>query len=243
MHQQDKIPVMTESSCRDCDSRKFAWFEPGDEANLAQREKQRLGQYKVRAGGNVFREGDVLDRAYTLKQGWAICYKLLANGQRQVLHIALAGDFIGCQVNHDQPIDYTVATVTDCVFCAFSAKSIESLLIAEPSLMKRLFEINAKQSEKCRTRLAYVGQAQARYRVALFLTHLIERLERRGVDTSQIVEFPLTREDIADAVGITSVHLSRISAELRAQNIVECRYNRLVVTDLEALKRLAGELI
>ncbi len=243
MNQHDKIPVMTESSCLDCDSRKFAWFEPGDEAHLPEREKQRAGQYLVRAGGNVFMEGDILDYAYTLKQGWAICYKLLANGQRQVLHVALAGDFIGCQANYGQPIDYAVMTVTDCVFCAFSAESMQNLLIAEPSLMRRLFEINAKQSEKCRTRLAYVGQAQAKYRVALFLTHLIERLERRGIDTSQMVEFPLTREDIADAVGITAVHLSRISAELRARNIVECRYNRLVVTDLDALKTLAAELI
>lgn len=227
----------------DCEAREFAWFEPGDVAHLPERQKHRAGQYHVRPGGHIFREGDVLDRAYTLKTGWAVCYKLLANGQRQVLHIALAGDFIGCQANYTHPIDYSVTAVTDCILCAFRSENIEQLLISDPSLMKRLFEINANQAEKCRTRLAYVGQAQAKYRVALFLTHLIERLGRRGVDTSQLVEFPLTREDIADAVGITSVHLSRISAELRSQGIVDCRYNRLVVTDLEALKLLAGELI
>ncbi len=243
MNQHDKIPVVTESSCLDCESRQFAWFEPGDETHLPEREKHRVGQYHVRAGGNFFMEGDILDRAFTLKQGWAVCYKLLANGQRQVLHIALAGDFIGCQANYNHPIDYSVTAVTDCTLCAFTSESIEKLLVSDPSLMRRLFEINAKQSEKCRTRLAYVGQAQAKYRVALFLTHLITRLERRGVDTTQLIEFPLTREDIADAVGITSVHLSRISAELRLQGVVDCRYNRLVVTDLDALKKLAAELI
>jgi len=88
-------------------------------------------------------------------------------------------------------------------------------------------------------RLSYIGQAPAIQRFAMFLYELVTRLAQRGIAVDQSIEIPLNREDIADAIGVTSVHLSRISASLRKRGIVDCRYNRLIPLDLDALRQLA----
>lgn len=241
MKQYDKIPVESETSCVDCEVRKFAWFEPGDEHHLRDRQQRRSGQYRIRAGKRLFSAGETLKYAFTLKQGWAIYEKLLQNGRRQVLHVALPGDFIGCQVNFDQPIDYSVTAATDCLLCAFSPENMQQLLLADPSLAKRLFWINADKSRKCRTQVAALGQAQAKQRFALFLVDLVDRLAERGITTEGPVDMPLTREDIADAIGVTSIHLSRVATELREDGIVECRHSRLQIRSIDGLRQLAAE--
>lgn len=243
MKQHHKIPAANESSCLDCEVRRFAWFEPGDESHLRDRQALRSGQYRVRAGEKLFAEGEILKYAFTLKQGWAIYEKLLKNGRRQVLHVALPGDFIGCQANFEQPIDYSVTAGTECLLCAFSPGSLQQLLLADPSLMRRLFQINADKSKKCRIQVASLGQAQAKQRFALFLSELVDRLEQRGVDPNRPIDIPLTREDIADAIGVTSIHLSRVATELLEDGIVECRHNRLQIQNIDELKKLAAETL
>ncbi|HIO92983.1 MAG TPA: Crp/Fnr family transcriptional regulator [Leucothrix mucor] len=155
------------------------------------------------------------------------------------MHIALAGDFLGYKSDPNEKVDYSVMAITDCVLCSFSEESMNELLKVDISLIHRLIAIQTKQNKICRKSLSYVGQSQAKNKVAFFLMDLIERLERRGVDISEIVDFPLSRVDIADAIGITPVHLGRVSVELSQDNIVECRHNALNVKNYEQLRKMA----
>ncbi|CAA6827932.1 MAG: cAMP-binding proteins-catabolite gene activator and regulatory subunit of cAMP-dependent protein kinases [uncultured Thiotrichaceae bacterium] len=235
-----KIPQSMQASCMDCEARKFAWFEPGSaDELLSQRQVYRNSQSIYEPGEYLFAEGDVHPMAYTLKEGWAICYKQLLDGQRQVVHVALPGDFLGYQTDFSERIDYSVMAVTECKFCGFTPAGIESLLEKDLSLIKRLMEIQNKQNKSCKRTLSVVGQAQAKSKVAYFLADLVERLERRGLDIEETLAFPLSREDIADAIGITPVHLSRVSVELSNAHVVECRHNKLKVMDIPALQHLA----
>lgn len=238
-----KIPPSEQGGCLSCEARKFAWFEPGSGSQLAERQKYRSGQYFLSANDHLFMEGDTQTNAYTLKEGWAICYKQLKDGQRQIVHIALPGDFLGYKPDAGAAIDYSVQAVTDCVMCSFTLDSINQLLSKDTDLIHRLIAIQTKQSQMCRKRLSYVGQTQARNKVAFFLMDLIERLERRGVDVTQTISFPLARSDIADAIGITPVHLGRVSVELSQSEIVECRHNTLNIRDYDKLKSMADSVL
>lgn len=229
-----------QSPCMECDARKFAWFEPGSaDELLADRQVHRDSQAIFEPGEYLFAEGNVHKKAYTLKEGWAICYKQLLDGQRQVVHVALPGDFLGYQTDFSEPIDYSVVAVTECKFCGFTPNGIDSLLQKDLSLIKRLMEIQNKQNKACKRKLSIVGQSQAKSKVAYFLADLVDRLEKRGLDIHQTMVFPLSREDIADAIGITPVHLSRVSVELSNEQVVECRHNKLRVMDYDALQKLA----
>ena len=237
-----KIPQNMQSSCVNCEAREFAWFEPGASTDslLIERQKHRSSQLQLETGEYLFREGEKNQAAYTLKEGWAVCYKQLENGQRQVVHIALPGDFLGYQTDYSTPIDYSVIASTDCVLCSFTPPAIDTLLKTDIGLIKRLMEIQNKQIVACKRKLSIVGQAQTKHKIAYFLADLVKRLKRRGIKIDDIISIPLNREDIADAIGITPVHLSRVIVEFHDANIMECRHSKLKVTNLEELQRLAG---
>jgi len=230
--------IARKSSCLTCEARKFAWFESGSDKQLIEREKKRTGQYSLTANQYLFMEGDELHTCYTLKQGWAICYKQLKDGQRQIVHIALAGDFLGYKSDPNEPIDYSVLAITDCTLCSFSEQSMKALLQVDMDLIHRLIAIQTKQNQTCRKSLSYIGQSQAKRKVAFFLVDLVARLERRGIDITQAIDLPISRVDIADAIGITPVHLGRVSVQLRQEKIVDFRHNSLNIKNYRALKSL-----
>lgn len=242
MKNSTKLPEADQVACQICASRRFAWFKPCSEDELIEIEKHRQCQHLLSPGEYLFLEGDTPEVTCTLQEGWAICFKLMSNGRRQILHIALAGDFIGYRSQPNAPIDYSVIALTPCRVCTFSLKNIDALLIHSPKLTHRLISIQQQQAQACRNHLSYVGQSQAKLKVAYFLMDIIRRLDKRGVNINKPIKFPLSRVDIADAIGITSVHLSRVSVELREENIVDCRHNRLNILNLEKLKTLADSV-
>ena len=239
MGQLKVLKTKDQVDCVECSARRFAWFKPCSEDVLETHQTHRSAQYCIASGDYLFMEGDKPQSVYTLQAGWVICFKSLANGQRQILHIGLAGDFLGYRVDFDKPIDYSVMALTECTICAFSKEAIHFLLHKDIDLINRLFEIHSETSKECRTSLSYVGQSTAKLKVAFFLNKMVSRLKERGVNTIQPIYFPLTREEIADAIGITSVHLCRISVDLRRSRIVDCRHNRLEVLDYKKLDALA----
>jgi CRP-like cAMP-binding protein len=235
------IPYNTQSSCKTCDARIFSWFKSApNNTVIAQRQAQRSSQIILDKQSYLFIEGDIHKTAYTLKEGWAICYKQLANGQRQVLKIALAGDFLGYQTDFDKPIDYSVIAVTDCILCCFNTPAIDKLLSADRSLVQRLMEIQYEQLSACKHNLTVIGQAQTKHKLAYFLIDLVKRLAERKVDIDGVISIPLTREDMADAIGVTPIHLSRVITELSKANILECKNNRLKLIQADLLQMLAN---
>ena len=234
-----QLPIEEKISCETCSSRRHAWFNQCKQQDLQNFQLYRSSQTTLKAGDYLFMEGDTPSSAYTLQEGWAICFKTLSNGQRQVLSVAFSGDFLGYRTDMDQAIDYSVMAVSHCRVCSFSKKNISQLLLRSPELIQSLIGIQEVQANACRTRLTYVGQAPAKLKLAYFLVDILTKLKSRGVDITKSIDFPLTHEDVADAIGITSVHMCRVAVELRRANIVDCRHNHIRVTDFDALHDLA----
>lgn len=237
-----KLPKNEQISCQSCSARRHAWFKKCSKTKLLNLQQYRSTQGVIKAGDYLFMEGEIPQHAYTVQEGWMICFKTLTNGRRQVLTVAFSGDYLGYQTDMKQPMRYSVQAVTDCRFCSFSAPNVKQLLIQEPYLIQTLLEIQGRQVAECQNHLSYVGQAPAKLRTAYFLANVIEKLAERGVDINQRIGFPLTHEDVADAVGVSSVHMSRVSSELRRTGIIDCRHNHIQVLDFKALRRLAGSI-
>jgi CRP/FNR family transcriptional regulator len=237
-----KLPKNEQISCKDCSARRYAWFKKCKKTKLENLQEYRSTQSVIKAGDYLFMEGETPRHAYTLQEGWVICFKTLSNGQRQVLSVVFSGDYLGYQTDMNKPLGYSAQAATDCRVCSFSEANIAQLLMKEPELIQTLLEIQGKQAAECQNHLSYVGQASAKLRTAYFLAKIIEKLEKRGVDIRQRIEFPLTHEDVADAVGVSSVHMSRVSSELRRDEIIDCRHNHIHVLDFKALHCLAGSI-
>ena len=225
-------------SCIDCTARKLALFATCSDSDLEKRDHQPHAQFHLKTNDLLFSEGDINVPAYTLQSGWAICYKLLENGQRQIVHIALKGDFLGFRANTYTAIDYSVKALSDCTFCSFTGQELSQIMSSDSSVASRFMTMLDKNARDCRDNLAFIGQAKAKQKIAHFFTTIIKRLEERDISTEGSIFFPLMREDIADAIGITSVHLSRLSTELANDEIVDCHHGKLTILDKEALLNL-----
>lgn len=245
MNHQFLVKPALQTSCTDCLVREFAFFKPIKQELLEWESQFRSTQYELSPKQFLYREGDILEEVFTLHAGWVLIFKTLEDGKRQVLRIALPGEFLAYHPNMDDPIDHSAIALSQSRLCAFTVNTVKQLILEQPELSQRLHEILSTTMVECHDRMASIGQKTAIQRVASMFIELFRKLaERSSVDNNYIqdnsIEFPLTQDDIADAIGVTPVHVSRVTKELREAGIVDCNHSRMYVHDLPKLAEVAG---
>ncbi len=227
--------------CIQCEIREHALFRPVEQQLLDWKQRYRQGQYAIPPKTQIYTEGQVLDEAYTLFRGWVALTKTLPNGKRQILRIALPGDFLGYQPSQlDRPSNHSAVTLTECVVCLFPRASVETMVFEQPDLARRLIQIYQGYMAYCQEHTTSIGQRSAKQRIAELFLDLYYRLRRRGQVQGDRMPLHLTQEDIADVVGITSVHVSRVMRQLREAGLIHCHGHTLTLLDEAELVRVAG---
>lgn len=248
MNYEFHVKPAQQTSCTECRVREFAFFKPIKQELLEWESQFRSTQYELSPKQFLYREGDILDEVFTLHTGWVLIYKTLEDGKRQVLRIALPGEFLAYHPDMDDPVDHSAVALSQCRLCAFAVKTVKQLIMDQPELSQRLHEILSTTMVECHERMASIGQKTAIQRVATMCIELFRKLAERQSDDNQYIEnnsieFPLTQDDIADAIGVTPVHVSRVTKELREAGIVDCNHGRMQVYDLRKLAEVAGMVL
>lgn len=227
--------------CTTCPVRRRALFNGVPENQLEWTQQYRSFQTEVGAKHNIFLEGQACTHAFTLFEGWAAVYKTLPNGKRQIMRFALPGDFLGFQPNLDGPMIYGVSAITKCVLCAFPRSTLKEMLRENKELALQMALMNAKYMELCQYHLMGTGRQSARERIAFLLLELYHRsLAQQDPHDDGAVPFPVCQEEIADAVGLTTVHVNRTLQELKADGLLSCSGRRLIIEDEDRLSAIAN---
>ena len=234
-----------QTECNACPIRKMALFRgiPGEELGWTQ--EFRDSQYLLPARKTLYREGDTAHTLYTLFSGWLILFKILENGKRQVLRFILPGDFFGFQVSdNDTSAGYTHGSLAlvESTLCAFPRARLRSMMEKQPQLAIGLSEMVMHDMSLCQHHLIGTARKSAHERIAFLLLELFYRVRlqmQHGFDeaTGSVI-FPLTQEDIGDAVGLTSVHVSRVLNKMERKGLIHCRRKRLTIHDEEVLMEI-----
>jgi CRP-like cAMP-binding protein len=165
-------------------------------------------------------------------------YERLQDGNRQIYAFQYAGDF--CDLNqHVLPetnSEVAVAAMTDCSIGTIEHKDLEQLIAQCPTLGLALWRVSMLEASIFRKRLLNVGRQPALQRVAHLLCEQLARREAVGINSATI---PLTQMDLADAAGLSIVHVNRTFQELRRLNIL-AKGRTIAVLDRERLACLAG---
>lgn len=185
--------------CSDCAVRGFAVCSSLDPAEL--REFEHLGRrVHFATAETVFSEEDITTSFYNLIEGVMRLYKLLPDGRRQIVGFALPGDFLGMNISgrHNFSAD-AIGAVTVCQF----AKAPFGRFIEErPHLLRRINELAIRELSQARDHMVLLGRRSADEKVATFLLGWRERLfSPKG--SSNTVPLPMSRQDIADYLGLT----------------------------------------
>ncbi len=227
------------TKCTTCPIRQMALFQGVPFYRLEWTQRFRESQQNVEARKQIYLEQTQPTHAYTLFSGWVALYKTLDNGKRQILKIALPGDFLGFQVAGDGAATHSAEAITDVRLCAFPRSTIPAMLKEQPEIAARLVEMNSRDMAICQQHLVCTGKKDARQRLAYLLLETFHRVRRQtpadyDADTNSIF-FPITQEDLGDTVGLTNVHVNRTIKQMENEGILRCRQRRLAILDEDRL--------
>ena len=188
---------------------------------LAEDERPRLAAIvrEVRAEPNqaIFYEGDPARHVFNVTEGTVKLYKLMADGRRQITGFLFRGDFLGLALNRSYA--YTAEALEPTRLCRFDRAQIEALLDDFPRLERRLLEMAGNELVAAQDQMLLLGRKTARERIVSLLVLLAGRAERRG-EPANPVALPMTRNDIADYLGLTTETVSRALTELRKSGLI-----------------------
>ncbi len=200
-------------------------------------------QYRTRsfrAGTQIYGPHDVKTHVYNITSGWvSLCHEL-PDGHRQISQFLTTGGLIGYRPV-GQAFNGEIATALDEVtVCAVPSQHLSALLERQLSLNRRLIWMLGRDGLVTSHRLACVGQLKALTRVAyLLLELLIMTTGHTGHGDGTTVQLPLTQSHIADATGLTAIHVNRMVKQLRQDAIVDFHSSTLKVLNYSSLKQAA----
>lgn len=231
------------TQCKDCTVRKLALFQGVKPENLEWTQSVREQQFVIKPKRRLFEEGEPPRYSYTLFSGWVALYQTSAEGNRMINHFALPGDFLGFQTAPAKPIDYSAQALTEVTVCAFPVMQLDKALKETSELSARMVEMHAQTMKLCRQRMMGIGRKSAKQRLAFLFLELYHRVKfigdlMPGTEENSIV-FPLSQEDLADAMGLTSVHISRTLRELTDDGLLSVKHRRLTIFNEPALAEVA----
>jgi CRP/FNR family transcriptional regulator len=194
-------------------------------------------------GQEIIAEGEVTRALGSIVTGVVALNKSLEDGRRQIVGLLFPSDFIGRPLRTVAP--YEAIAVTPVRMCLFLRSQFEEILSRNPHVERRLLEMMLDELDGARDWMLLLGRKSAREKVASFLMILARRaatLENRSIRDRTAFAIPLSREAIAEYLGLTIETVSRQLTALRKDSIIELYGARSVaLLDADALAALAGE--
>ena len=247
MSNPPQLPVSRPTAPRTLESallRKLGLFMKFSDEEISTLAGMERSSHTFAIGDELIGQGDPYAFIYIIRSGWAIRYKLLADGSRQIINFVLPGDLVCFDAAVFEQSESAVAAVTKVVAARFEPHTLVDLAIRSPRVALTLAWCNARDEQVLIERIVSLGRRSAYQRMAHLLTELWRRLYLLGLSESNQFEMPLTQTDIADTLGISLVHVNRIVQKLRSDQLIEIDYRpqeRIVrILDPEGLQRAAS---
>lgn len=215
----------------------FVALTPEDESLLTDICRERVRRIGPRE--DVVREGERPRCLYALLDGWAMRTKSLEDGRRQVLSFALPGDVCEQHTFLLSRADHGMTAVTQLAVAEITAARMAEVVRASPRLALAFAWSDLVAHALQREWTINLGQRSALERMAHLICELYLRLRAIGHTHDLTCELPVTQAMLADATGISAVHVNRTLQELRASNLITLRGKNLTIHDLEALQASA----
>jgi len=188
---------------------------------------------------DLIREGENPKFAHLMLDGWACRYKTLPDGRRQIVAFFVPGDFCDLNVYVLRHMDHSVGAITRLSVADIIREDMDRLTARYPRVAQALWWEALVNAAIQREWTFNVGQRTAYERIAHLLTELFLRLRTVKMTNGTSCDFPLTQNDLADATGLTAVHVNRTLQELRRDGLIELERRQLTILDMQRLMEAA----
>ncbi len=174
-----------------------------------------------------------------IMDGWVMRYDLLPDGRRQIVEFATAGDTIGPIGFAPLLHQYFVQTITPLKRWVLDADRFAVAVRKEPELHRRMTHLAFSALSEREDMLTDLGRRSAPERIARLILRLIARMDRVGLSRGNEYDFPFKQSQIADATGLTAVHVNRTLMNFKKANAIQTQNGKLKIENLDVLLVLA----
>jgi CRP-like cAMP-binding protein len=194
----------------------------------------------VPAKSDILTEGERPDHVHVILEGWAARYKTLSDGSRQIVAFLIPGDFCDLHVAILGHMDHGIVALTRCRVAYIPSAELDELTAHHNGLTKALWWATLVDEGVLREWILNVGRRDAFERIAHLLCEMHARMQMVGLVQEDRLALPLTQEQLADATGLTAVHVNRTLQRLRNDGLIEIGSGSLLIPNVGALREAAG---
>jgi CRP-like cAMP-binding protein len=219
---------------------KLLQFAPLSDGDVVVLEAVCRREERFRAGTNIVVEGETPRAAFVVTRGIACRYRLMPDGRRQILAVLIPGDFCDLHGFLLKAMDHSVATFGPTRIAAIDRETVMDLVLNHPRIGAALWWSAMQEQAMLRERIVALGRRSARGRLAYFLCELVWRQRAVGMAEGHAIRLPFTQTDLADTLGLTSVHTNRVLQGFRRDELITLERQRLILRDIERLQAISG---
>jgi len=192
------------------------------------------------AGDVIYAQGDPPAHVFNLVSGWVALHRDMADGRRQILRFLLPGAMFGIAAG-ELPLRHGATCVTNASVCPIPTRNFAELRAQAPSLNERYIWLLQRENDHAAESLTTMGQGNAKERIGRVLGELCA-LSAGGaaIEAGAVFRIPLTQHHIAEATGLTAIHVNRVLRQLREDLILEFLYGVVTVINPARLGALSG---
>lgn len=219
---------------------KLHGFCPLDAADVAALEHATLLPRKHSARHDLIREGDRPGPVFVILDGWAFRYKILPNGSRQIMAFLMPGDCCDLNIGMLAEMDHGIQTATVARVAMISRTEMDQLMVNYPNVARAMYIAQLTDEGTLRAWIVSMGRRTSRERVAHLMCELYVRARFITPVSEDELALPLSQIVLADALGMTPVHINRVLKDLRLSGAMDLRRGMLVISDPSTLVQIAG---
>jgi CRP-like cAMP-binding protein len=194
---------------------------------------------EVGAREDVIAQGDRTGGVKLLLEGFACRYKTLEDGRRQIVAYFVPGDLCDLRVFILKRMDHSIGAIAPSKIATISPDNVLSLMHNYPTLTTALWWCTLVEEAIAREWIVNVGQRNALERMAHLFCELLYRYRAVGLNQGLSCTLPLTQVELAETLGLSSVHVNRTLQELRRQKLITLDGRTLTIQNLRALEDLS----
>lgn len=185
---------------------------------------------------DLIREGETPENVHLILDGFACRYKVLPDGQRQIMAYLIPGDFCDLNVFILDQMDHNIGTISQCQVVDIPRRSIDEITAQYPNITRAFWWCALVDEAVLREWLVNIGGRPPNQRIAHIMCELLTRLEAVGQVSENSFQFPFTQNDLADSMGLSNVHVNRTIRELKALGLITLKQRVLTIHDADKLK-------
>lgn len=219
---------------------KLVGFAPLPEGAVAMLADATAGAKIFDARHDLIREGDKPGPIFVILEGWACRYKILPNGTRQLLAFLMPGDSCDLHVYLLAEMDHGIQTLTPCLVARIDRNDMDAMFDEHPVIMKAMYLSQLIDEGTMRAWITSIGRRSSIERVAHLMCELYLRARNIGLSHEENLVLPLSQIVLADALGMTAVHINRVLKQLRLAGAMTLKRGSLVIVDPVKLIQIAG---